>query len=166
MTSTVYQPTASQWASAATHLENRSEWRTVRLDGVRYVVLVSGNSGRVYMVRADARGCGCLWSQRAATPCSHRLAVELAATEDELAEQPSPAPASIPAPTHGARSLTDLAAQDALDEIMRQSRRREAGVPKPTAEDLFGRTCRAAGCTDDASDREPYCRRHVLAEVF
>lgn len=81
-----YTPTASQWASAATHLEQRSEWRTVRIDGVRYIVLVSGNSGRVYMVRADGRGCGCLHSQRAATPCSHRIAVDLAALEDELRE--------------------------------------------------------------------------------
>lgn len=94
MASAVYTATPSQWASAATHLDQREAWRTVRIDGVRYVVLVSGNSGRVYMVRADARGCGCLWSERAATPCSHRLAVELAALEDELAEaavHPSPA---------------------------------------------------------------------------
>ena len=84
--STVTPPTASQWASAATHLEQRASWRTIRIDGTRYVVLTSGNSGRVYIVRADARGCGCRWSQRAATPCSHRLAVELAATLEELAE--------------------------------------------------------------------------------
>ena len=64
---------------------------TVRISGIRYVVLTSGNSGRTYWVRADARGCGCLWSQRAATPCSHRLAVELAATLEELAELAAPA---------------------------------------------------------------------------
>lgn len=130
MASAVYTPTASQWASAATHLAMRSEWRYVRIGDVRYVVLVSGTSGRVYYVRADARGCGCLWSQKAATPCSHRIAVDLAATEDELVEE-----ASRPA-------------------------------ARKTAEELFGRTCEAGGCTDDAVDGEDYCRRHQLAEVF
>src|SRR3954470_645037 len=62
---------ASQWASAATHLELRDEWRTVRIDGVRYVVLVSGRSGRVYHVRADAGGCRCRWYEKTRTMCSH-----------------------------------------------------------------------------------------------
>jgi len=82
-----FTATAAQMASALMHLEMRSEWRTVRIGDVRYVVLVSGNSGRVYYVRADGRGCDCVWSQRAATPCSHRVAVELAAIEDELREE-------------------------------------------------------------------------------
>lgn len=82
----VYHPTPSQWASAATHLEQRSEWRTVRIDGTRYVVLVSGNSGRTYFVRADAAGCGCLWYAKTQEQCSHMLAVYLSATLDELAE--------------------------------------------------------------------------------
>jgi hypothetical protein len=84
MTSAVYQPTASQWAAAAMHLDRRDEWRTVRINGVRYVVLTSGNSGRVYFVRADARGCGCLWSQTMQPPCSHRIALELDALEADL----------------------------------------------------------------------------------
>lgn len=80
--------TASQYASAAMHLEMRGDWRTIRIDNVRYVVLVSGTSGRVYWVRADAgaRSCRCIWSENSTTPCSHRLAVDLAATEDELRE--------------------------------------------------------------------------------
>src|SRR4051812_22084531 len=65
---------ASQWASASVHLDLRDDWRTVRIDGVRYVVLTSGNSGRVYHVRADGKGCGCKWYERTATRCSHALA--------------------------------------------------------------------------------------------
>jgi hypothetical protein len=80
-------PTASQFASATTHLERRSEWRTVRIDGVRYISLVSGRSNRVYLARADAAGCSCTWSQTMSSPCSHRIAIELAALEDELAEE-------------------------------------------------------------------------------
>ena len=84
--STITAPTASQWASAATHLERRAGWRTVRIDGTRYVVLTSGNSGRTYWVRAGARGCGCRWYQETGRRCSHMLALEFAATLDELAE--------------------------------------------------------------------------------
>src|SRR5215207_3565831 len=80
-------PTASQWASAATHLERQADWRTIRIDAVRYVVLQSGNSGRTYILRADAAGCQCVWYQRTGQRCSHMLAVELAALESELAEQ-------------------------------------------------------------------------------
>ena len=91
MTSAVYSnPTPSQWANAARHMELRDDpqigWRTIHIDDVRYVVMTSAVSGRVHWARADALGCDCLWSQRAATPCSHRLALELAATLVELAE--------------------------------------------------------------------------------
>ena len=84
-------PTPSQWASAATHLERLADWRTIRIDGTRYVVLTSGNSGRTYWVRADAAGCGCRWYQETGRRCSHMLALELAALESELAE-PAAAP--------------------------------------------------------------------------
>jgi predicted nucleic acid-binding Zn finger protein len=80
-------PTTSRCASAACHLERRADWRTVRIDGTRYVVLTSGNSGRTYILRADAAGCSCPWYQRTGRRCSHMLALELAALEDELAEQ-------------------------------------------------------------------------------
>ncbi len=90
MASAVYSPTASQFASAAMHLERRSEWRTVRIDGVRYISLISGRSNRVYLVRADAAGCGCVWSQTMSSPCSHRIAVDLAAMEDDLSEDRDP----------------------------------------------------------------------------
>lgn len=79
-------PTPSAWASATSHLELRSEWQTVRIGGVRYVILTSGTSGRVYHVRADAAGCLCRWYERTLQQCSHMLAVELAALEDELIE--------------------------------------------------------------------------------
>src|SRR4051812_49833859 len=56
---------ASQWASASVHLELRDDplngWRVVRIEGVRYVRMVSGTSGKVYLVRADAGGCECRW---------------------------------------------------------------------------------------------------------
>jgi hypothetical protein len=93
---TVYHPTASQFAAATSHLDMRSDpdplqrWANVRIDGVRYVSVTSGNSGRKYLVRADAAGCACVWYQRTLTRCSHMLAVELAALEDELTEQPAP----------------------------------------------------------------------------
>jgi hypothetical protein len=84
-------PLPGQWEAAALHLARRSEWIDVRISGVRYVVLVSGTSGRIYTVRADARGCLCKFYQSGGRRCSHMLAVELAALEDELAEQASAA---------------------------------------------------------------------------
>lgn len=78
--------TASQWASARTHLERRIEY--VRFEGVRYAIVVSGNSDRVYHLPADASKCPCVWWEIMRTMCAHMLAVELAATMDELAEQP------------------------------------------------------------------------------
>lgn len=86
MTAPAYTATSAQWASATSHLELRSEWQTVRIGGVRYVILTSGTSGRVYHVRADAAGCLCRWYGRTLQQCSHMLAVELAALEDELRE--------------------------------------------------------------------------------
>lgn len=88
MATQVYSnPTASQWASATAHLEHRSEWRVVRIAGTRYVSLPSGTSGKLYFVRADAAACACPWYLKTARQCSHMLSLELAATEDELAEQ-------------------------------------------------------------------------------
>jgi len=92
MTVSSIAPTPSQWASASLHLERRYDWRIVRIDGERYVVLASATSGHVYAVRADAAGCGCPWYTRMGRQCAHMLALELAATEDELAEQPAPSP--------------------------------------------------------------------------
>lgn len=89
MTVQIKPITASQFASAITHLERRSEWRTVRIDGVRYISLVSGRSNRVYLARADADGCSCIWSQTMSSPCSHRIAIDLDALEQELAEAPT-----------------------------------------------------------------------------
>ncbi len=87
MTTTIVPPpTPSQRASAALHLERRADWRTVRIDGTRYVVLPSGRSAHVYTVRGDAAGCSCPWYQRTGQRCSHMLALELAGT------QPAPAP--------------------------------------------------------------------------
>jgi hypothetical protein len=86
MTSAVYQPTASQWAAAAMHLDRRDEWRYFRSAGVRYVSIISGQSNRLWIARADADGCGCPWSQKTFTPCSHRIALELDALEADLIE--------------------------------------------------------------------------------
>jgi hypothetical protein len=81
-------PTASQQASAALHLERQADWRAVRIDGTRYVILPSGRSGHVYTVRADAAGCSCPWYVRTGQRCSHMLALELS--------EPRPAPAPTP----------------------------------------------------------------------
>lgn len=67
---------AAQWASAVLHLEHRQDWRVVRIAGTRYIVMQSGRSGRVYQVRADARGCACPWYARTGRRCSHMLALE------------------------------------------------------------------------------------------
>lgn len=97
MTAQLYQPTAvtaSQLASARCHLERRPAWRTVRINGTRYVSMVSGRSNRVYLVRADSAGCSCAHYTTTWRTCAHMLAVELAAMEEELAEiaveQPAP----------------------------------------------------------------------------
>lgn len=82
MAQTLYQPTASQWASATVHLENRIEH--VRINGERFAIVASGNSGKVYRLPADASFCHCIWWERTRTRCSHMLSVELAALEDEL----------------------------------------------------------------------------------
>lgn len=86
MATTLYHPTKSQWAAAAMHLDRRDEWRYFRSAGVRYVSIISGRSNRLWIARADADGCGCPWSQNTATPCSHRIALELDALEAELIE--------------------------------------------------------------------------------
>lgn len=90
MTQAVYTP--SQEASAASHLDRQGEWRFYRVDGVRYVALQSGNSGRVYHVRASADGCSCLFYERTGRTCSHMLAVERSAMLEELVEQPARRP--------------------------------------------------------------------------
>lgn len=84
MTAPVYQPTASQYAAASTHLEKPITY--IRSNGIRYAVVTSGTSGRVYQVRADASACAehCIWWTRTRTQCSHMLAVELSALDDEL----------------------------------------------------------------------------------
>lgn len=86
MTQTSIAPTQSQWASAMTHLEQREEWRFLRISGIRYVSLVSGRSNRVYLARADADGCSCPFYVQTGRQCSHMLAIYLATTEDELRE--------------------------------------------------------------------------------
>lgn len=90
--STVYQPTASQYASAALHLERMADWLFVRIAGERYAVIPSGTSGHTYLCRADARGCSCLGYVKTGRRCSHMLSLELAALEDDLRE---PAPVTI-----------------------------------------------------------------------
>lgn len=89
MTAPVYTtPTPSMWASASTHLEHRIEH--IRIDGIRWAVVTSGNSGRVYRLPADASWCPCKWNTETRTRCSHMLSVELQATMDELRSEPVP----------------------------------------------------------------------------
>jgi hypothetical protein len=83
---TVYQPTASQYASAATHLE--TPIHHIRIDGQRFAIVTSGNSDHVYWLPADGTSCPCIWWETTRTTCSHLLALELAALEQELAEAP------------------------------------------------------------------------------
>jgi hypothetical protein len=93
MATTVYQTTSPvQWASAACHVEQRDDWRTIRVNGVRYVVLTSGTSGRIYHVRADATACDCRWYVATHKQCAHMLALELVAMADELQDGWSPIP--------------------------------------------------------------------------
>ena len=67
----------SQQASAQQHLSRRDEWRSVRIGGMRYVVLPSAKSGRVYTVRADGRGCSCPGYTRGLPVCAHMLSVRM-----------------------------------------------------------------------------------------
>lgn len=86
MASAIVAATPSQWAAATMHLENRDQWVTIRIEGVRFVIVTSGTSGRVYGLPVDASSCPCKWNTETRTQCSHMLALELAATMDELAE--------------------------------------------------------------------------------
>ena len=89
MAQTSYTATPGQYASAAMHLELRSEWAYVRINGERYVSMTSGTSGHVYLLRADGRGCACTYYETTGKLCSHALALELATMEDELRETAS-----------------------------------------------------------------------------
>jgi hypothetical protein len=93
MTSAAYQPTASQWASAACHFDRMADWRFVRIAGERYAVIPSGTSGRTYLCRAAADGCSCPWYVRTGRQCAHMLTLELAELELELREA-APDPSS------------------------------------------------------------------------
>lgn len=110
MATTMITATASQYASAALHLERRSEWRVVRISNVRYVALPSGTSGKTYLARADAAGCECRWYSSTGRQCSHMLALELAAMESELAAEQSPRTAPVLDPKADALLLAKLQA--------------------------------------------------------
>lgn len=138
------QPTASQWASATVHLERRDEWLYYWREGVRYVRIISGRSNRLYVARADADGCSCAWSQNpwsGGTPCSHRIALELDALEEELRDV--------------------LAEQGRAAGFAGQG---EVESVKPI-EELWA-TCKASGCDEDPEPREQFCFRHVLVDAF
>jgi hypothetical protein len=91
MTATMQRtPTESMRASAQAHLELKDDpkhrWQWYRRDGVRYVSMVSANSGKVHQVRADSNGCDCdaylVWQYSA---CSHMLAIRASLHRDALA---------------------------------------------------------------------------------
>lgn len=134
----VTQPTPSQFASATMHLERRNEWRVVRIDGTRYISLVSGRSNRVYLARADAAGCSCVWSQTMSSPCSHRIAIELAALEDEMAEGWMAA-----APARYLKLYEDVVPAECDD-----------------------RSCTDDALPREPGDEGRYCRRHQLVSAF
>lgn len=140
MASAVYQPTASQFASATVHMERRDEWRTVRIDGVRYVSMVSGRSNRVYLVRADAGGCSCSHYRTTWRTCAHMLAVELAATLDELIEQ--------------AAAIEDALAEAASTLLSRK-----------TIEQIWA-TCWTDGCDEDPIAHSGGCHKHANSEAY
>ena len=80
-------PSPDVQATAATLLADRHTWRYVRNKetGVSFVAVPS-DSGHVYQVRPDGRGCSCPCSQRSWLMCAHRLAVTEANREDMAAE--------------------------------------------------------------------------------
>lgn len=138
MASAVYQPTASQFASAIMHLDRRADWRTVRIDGTRYVSLLSGRSNHVYLVRASGDGCSCPWYANTLGQCSHMLAIQLDALEDELAED-----WMATAPARYLKRYEDLVPAECDD-----------------------RSCTDDALPRESGDEGRYCKRHLLAEVF
>lgn len=123
-------PSPSQYASAACHMERMSEWRYVRIAGERYAVIPSGVSGHTYLCRADAAGCSCLGYVKTGRRCSHMLSLELAALEQELADE--------------------AAHQDALDWLTEMT-----PTVAPTRYDSLYPACRVCGdlCERDLCDR-------------
>jgi hypothetical protein len=110
---TIQHATPSQYASAAMHLDRRSEWRTYLVDGTRYVAILSGRSNRVYAVRADSRGCSCDWYKNGGQQCSHMLSLHLAALEDELVEESLASEAEIDCHLAGIKATHDARAEAA-----------------------------------------------------
>jgi hypothetical protein len=114
---------ASVWASATAHLDNRVTF--IRIDGERFAVVTSSNSGKVYRLPADASECPCIWNTQTRTMCSHMLCVELDAMMDELG---APAPTFPPcrccgALTDGPRRLCDDCAASRARRLDRAAKR-------------------------------------------
>lgn len=74
--------TMSQLASAEMHLARQSEWRFVRIDGIRYAKIPSGRSNHLYTLPVDTRGCTCRYWQDWGKACAHRLALEIQQDEE------------------------------------------------------------------------------------
>lgn len=76
-------PSASVLAKKASLLEKRDEWRTIRCNGMRRVVMPNETGSRVYLVDPRGKACNCKAGQFG-TLCAHRLAVIEAANQDAI----------------------------------------------------------------------------------
>lgn len=80
----VYQPSDAVLAKMAGLIEMQSEWRIIRVDSFRRVVMPNLDRSRVYMVAVDGSACSCRCGQHGGM-CAHRLAAASVAAEAALA---------------------------------------------------------------------------------
>ena len=127
-------PSHETQVKAAALLADRHTWRYARnkMTGVAFVVVPS-DSGHVYHVRPDGRGCSCPCSQRSWLVCAHRLAV-IEANREDLAAESARLEALYPAPK-SAQAIYDAAGP-------------------------FG-PCRVQACPEPASGKSWRCRAHL-----
>ena len=127
-------PSPACQIKAAALLADRHTWRYARntATGVAFIAVPS-ESGHVYQVRPDGRGCSCPCSQRSWLVCAHRLAVDMANRED-LAAEGARLEAMHPAPT-SAQAIYDAAGP-------------------------FG-PCRVQACPEPAGGKSWRCRAHL-----
>ena len=102
------------------------------MTGVAFVAVPS-ESGHVYQVRPDGRGCSCPCSQKSWLVCAHRLAV-IEANREDLAAESARLEALHPAP-RSAQQLYDAAGP-------------------------FGPCC-VKTCPDAAGGKSRRCRAHL-----
>lgn len=79
----VYTPSAEVQRKKTALLEMRSEWRIVRCQSMRRVVMPNEDRSRVYRVDPQGRACNCD-AGRHGQLCAHRLAIIEANHRDAL----------------------------------------------------------------------------------